>query len=107
MTNMVADGKGNTRVEYKIPSKSLIGLRSILLTKTKGTAVLNTMFDSYQPVTPAVAKIRNGALIASETGVALGYGLKTAQERGITFIGPGVKVYEGMIIGLHAKSEDI
>lgn len=107
MTNMMSDHKGNTRLEYKIPSKSLIGIRSILLTRTKGTAVLNTMFNGYEPLTPPVTKIRNGVLIASESGSALAYGLANAQERGVTFVEPSTKVYEGMIVGLHAKSDDI
>ncbi|HSW87696.1 MAG TPA: translational GTPase TypA [Candidatus Saccharimonadales bacterium] len=107
MTHMEADGKGNTRFEYKIASKSLLGIRSILLTKTKGTAVLNTIFDTYAPLTPPVEQIRNGVLIASESGTATTYGLNNAQERGITFIEPATKVYEGMIIGLNSRREDM
>ncbi len=107
MTNMISDGRGNTRLEYKMPSKSLLGLRGRLLTNTRGTAIINTLFDKYEPITPALPKIRNGVLIASETGVALTYGLENAQGRGITFIDPGTKVYEGMIIGLNSKSDDI
>ncbi len=107
MTNMNADGKGSTRFEYKIPSKNLLGLRNILLTNTKGTAVINTMFDKYEPLTPPLAKIRNGVLIASEPGVALTFGLENAQGRGITFIDPGTAVYEGMIIGLNSRGDDI
>lgn len=104
---METDGKGNTRLEYKVPSKNLLGIRSTLLTKTKGTAVMNSMFDGYQPITPAIEKIRNGVLIASETGTALTYGLANVQERGITFIEPGAKVYEGMIIGMNTRKDDI
>ncbi len=107
MKNMETDGKGSTRLEYIITSKGMIGLRSILLTRTKGTAILNTMFDSYAPISPPLPKIRNGVLITSEGGVALTYGLQNAQERGTTFITAGTKVYEGMIIGLHARGEDI
>lgn len=107
MTNMNADGKGNTRYEYKIPSKNLLGLRNVLLTNTKGTAVINTMFDKYEPLTPALPKIRNGVLIASEPGVALTFGLQNAQGRGITFVDPGTPVYEGMIIGLNSRGDDI
>jgi GTP-binding protein len=107
MTNMNADGKGNTRFEYKIPSKNLLGLRNILLTNTKGTAVINTMFDKYEPLTPLLPKIRNGVLIASEPGVALTFGLENAQGRGITFIDPGTPVYEGMIIGSNTRGDDI
>ncbi|MBI4096756.1 MAG: translational GTPase TypA [Candidatus Levybacteria bacterium] len=107
MTNMNADGKGNTRFEYKIPSKNLLGLRNILLTNTKGTAVINTMFDKYERLTPALPKIRNGVLIASEPGVALTFGLENAQGRGITFVDPGTPVYAGMIIGLNSRGDDI
>lgn len=107
MTNMFADGKGNTKVEYKIPSKNTLGIRNSLLINTKGTAVINVMFDKYEPLTPAINQSRNGVLIASETGNALHYGLNNAQGRGITFIDPGTKVYEGMIIGENSRKEDI
>lgn len=107
MVNMVSDGRGNTRLEYTIPSKALIGIRSLLLTKTKGTAVINTMFKEYQPLSQGFAKLRNGVLIASESGTALAYGLANAQERGLTFIEPNIQVYEGMIIGLNNKDDDI
>lgn len=107
MTNMNVDGKGNTRFEYKIPSKNLLGLRNILLTNTKGTAAINTMFDKYEPLTPMLPKIRNGVLIASEPGIALTFGLENAQGRGVTFVNPGTFVYEGMIIGLNSRTDDI
>ncbi|HEX7042413.1 MAG TPA: translational GTPase TypA [Patescibacteria group bacterium] len=107
MTNMEPDGKGNTRLEYTIPSKNLLGMRSDLLTQTKGTAVINTMFNGFQPLTPNLEQMRNGVLIASEGGSALAYGLGNAQERGITFIDPGVEVYEGMIVGLQNRRDDI
>ena len=107
MTNMNADGKGQTRFEYKIPSKNLLGLRNALLTNTKGTAVINTLFDKYEPLTPMLPKIRNGVLIASESGTALTFGLQNAQGRGITFIDPGIPVYAGMIIGLNSRGDDI
>ncbi len=107
MTNMFSDGKGNTKIEYKIPSKNTLGIRTSLLTSTKGTAIINVMFDKYEPLTPLIGKIRNGVLIASETGNALHYGLDNAQQRGITFIDPGTKVYEGMIIGENSRKEDI
>src|SRR5207244_3566806 len=103
MTNMESDGKGNTRLEYKVSSKNLLGIRSILLTKTKGTAVINAIFDAYQPVTATLEKLRNGVMIASEAGTALTYGLNNAQERGTVFIEPGTKVYEGMIIGMNSR----
>lgn len=107
MTNMHSDGKGNTKLEYKIPSKNTLGIRSSLLTSTKGTAILNSIFDKYEELTPPIDQIRNGALIASEGGTALHYGLNNAQGRGITFVDPGTKVYEGMIIGENSRREDI
>jgi GTP-binding protein len=107
MINMVSDGKGNTRFEFKIPSKNLFGIRNDLMTNTKGRAIINTVFDDFEPITPQIPKIRNGVLIASESGDALKYGLNNAQERGITFVEPGAKVYEGMIIGENAKQDDI
>lgn len=107
MTNMFSDGKSNTKLEYKIPSKNTLGVRTSLLTSTKGTAVINVMFDKYEPLTPNIKQSRNGVLIASETGNALHYGLNNAQGRGITFIDPGTKIYEGMIIGENSRKEDI
>jgi GTP-binding protein len=107
MTDMFADGKGNTRIEYSIPSKNTLGIRTSLLTSTKGTAIINVMFDKYEPLSPAVEKSRNGVLIASEAGNALHYGLNNAQGRGVTFIDAGTKVYEGMIIGENSRRDDI
>jgi len=107
MTNMNANGKGETRFEYKIPSKNILGLRNILLTNSKGTAIINTMFDKFEPLTPALPKIRNGVIIASEAGVAAGFGLENAQKRGTTFIEPATPVYEGMIIGLNTRGDDM
>src|SRR5258706_2665472 len=101
MINMTTDHKGSTRLEYKIPSKILLGIRSVLLTNTKGTAIINSMFDSYAPLRPALEKIRNGVLISSETGTALTYGLNVVWERGTSFIEAGTAVYEGMIIGMN------
>lgn len=92
---------------YEIPTRSLIGLRSLLLTGTKGTVIFNSAISGYQPVGKPLPKMRRGALVANETGEALGYGLVNAQGRGITFVDPGTQVYEGMIIGLNAKEEDI
>ncbi len=107
MTNMESDGRGNTRLEYTIPSKNLLGARSDLLTSTKGTLVMNSLFNGYQPLSPTLEKIRNGVLIASESGTALAYGLSNAQDRGVTFIDASTPVYEGMIVGLHSRPDDI
>lgn len=107
MENMEPTGRGETRLMYKIPSKNFIGARSLLLTKTKGTAIINSLFSGFEPLQPFSQQIRNGVLIASETGTALTYGLQNAQERGITFIPAGTKVYEGMIVGLNTRQDDI
>ena len=107
MTNMFSDSKGTTRFEYKIPSRALLGLRNLLLTNTRGTVVVNSTFDTYEPVTASFENTRNGVLIASEAGNALAFGLQNAQGRGITFVEPGTKVYEGMIVGQNTRKEDI
>lgn len=100
---------GDSEVEflYEIPTRSLIGLRSLLLTSTKGTVVFNSSISGYQPLGKPLSKMRRGALISNETGESLGYGLANAQGRGVTFIDPATAVYEGMIIGQNAKDEDI
>ncbi len=100
---------GDSEVEflYEIPTRSLIGLRSLLLTSTKGTVVFNSSISGYQPLGKPLPKMRRGALISNETGESLGYGLANAQGRGVTFIDPATAVYEGMIIGQNAKDEDI
>lgn len=99
----------DTEVEfiYHIPSRATLGLRGILLTQTKGTVIFNAQVIGWQPLGQALPKLRRGVLIASEGGEALTYGLNAAQNRGITFIDAGTAVYEGMIVGQNAKSEDI
>ena len=92
---------------YHLPTRNIIGLRSLLLTATKGTAVFSSQVIGYQPVGNPLPKLRRGVLISSETGEALAYGLANAQGRGITFVDPGTSVYEGMIVGVNAKEEDI
>lgn len=98
---------GNTRLEFAIPSRGLIGFRGNFLTMTKGTGILNTVFDSYAPYKGDITFRKQGSLIAFENGVAVTYGLFQAQQRGSLFIEPGTKVYAGMIIGQSAKTEDI
>jgi GTP-binding protein len=105
--SMTSDHQGNTRLEYVISTRGMLGLRNRSLTLTKGTAVVSSIFLEYRAVGSMLAKTRNGALIASESGVALTYGLHTAQGRGITFIEPGTAVYEGMIVGLNSREDDL
>lgn len=107
LTDMHNDGRGNVRMEYRIPTRGLIGFRSAFLTATRGEGVMNTLFLGYEPWAGEISSMRNGALVAAETGVAVTYGLNNAQERGITFIEPGTEVYEGMIVGLHSRPNDL
>ncbi|MBI4157635.1 translational GTPase TypA [Candidatus Woesebacteria bacterium] len=99
--------ENETEFIYQVPTRAIIGLRSLLLTMTKGTLLFNSQLIGYEPIGRAIPKIRSGVLIASSPGEALAYGLQATQERGITFVSPGTKVYEGMIVGRNAKSDDI
>ncbi len=107
LLEMTPTSKGVTRLVYNLPTRTLLGLRNVLLTDTKGTAVMNSLIIGYEKLGPPLQKLRNGVLISAENGTAVGYGLKVVEERGTAFIGPGTKVYEGMIIGLNRKSDDM
>jgi GTP-binding protein len=107
MLDMVNDGRGSVRLVYAIPTRGLIGLRSALLTATKGNATMSSRLIDFEPWMGPISQTRSGALVASETGQALTNGLANAQERGITFIGPGTEVYEGMIVGQNARPDDL
>jgi GTP-binding protein len=107
LANMVYDGVGNVRLEYDIPTRGLIGLRNEFLTLTRGNGTMATLLLDYEPWCGPIGTARYGALIASETGAALTYGLNNAQARGQTFIEPGTLVYEGMIVGLNARPDDL
>ena len=98
---------GYTRLEFLIPSRGLIGYRGEFMTDTKGNGVINTTFDGYGPFKGEIAYRKTGSLIAYETGETITYGLYNAQERGVLFVGPGQKVYQGMIIGQNPKAEDM
>ncbi len=98
---------GYTRLEFRIPSRGLIGYRGEFMTDTKGNGIMNTIFDGYEPYKGAIQFRKAGSLIAFESGEALTYGLFNAQERGNLFIGPGEQVYAGMVVGQTGKSEDI
>ena len=98
---------GYTRLEFSIPSRGLIGYRGEFMTDTKGNGILNTIFDGYGPYKGDLTYRPTGSLIAFEAGEAITYGLYNAQERGILFIGPGEKVYSGMVVGQNPKAEDI
>jgi GTP-binding protein len=107
MTNMHNDGRGNIRMEYRIPTKGLIGFRSAFLTATKGEGVLNSIFIGYEPLTGDIASTRSGSvMVASDAGEAAPYGLNVAQQRGIPYIDAGTMVYEGMIVGQTNRPRD-
>ena len=107
LTNMQNDGQDNVRMEYHIPTKGLIGFRSAFLTATRGTGVMNTIFLDYEEWRRDITSNRMGVLVASETGKAVTYGLNNAQGRGLTFVEPGTMVYEGMIVGINSRPQDI
>ena len=107
LQNMGASNGGYTRLEFLIPARGLIGYRGEFLTDTKGNGIMNTAFEGYAPYKGDIQYRKSGSLIAFETGESVTYGLFSAQERGILFIGPGEKVYSGMVIGQNAKTDDI
>ena len=108
MTNMEVDGKGRVRLTFMIPSRGLIGFRSLFLTMTSGTGIMTSIFDHYGPVKEGeVASRNNGVLVSMVTGKALGYSLWNLQERGRLCIEPNIDVYEGMLLGIHSRSNDL
>ena len=107
LQGMNANATGSTRLEFLIPSRGLIGYRGEFLTDTKGTGVMNTEYEGYGPYKGDIQYRKTGSLIAFEDGESITYGLFNAQERGVLFIGPGERVYSGMVVGQNAKAEDI
>ena len=107
LQNMTPITGGYTRMEFKIPARGLIGYRGEFLTDTKGNGIINTIFDGYEPFKGEISYRKLGSLIAFETGESVTYGLFSAQDRGTLFIGPGEKVYAGMVIGSSSRAEDI
>lgn len=107
MVKQEQTSSGTTRTTYILPTRALIGLRNILLTATKGTVIMNTLPHGYEPIGPKLQKTRNGALIATEAGVTTPYALQTAEARGELIVGPGTTVYQGMIVGLYQRHDDL
>ena len=107
MINMEPAEAGHTKVEFKIPARGLIGYRTEFLTDTKGEGTMNSTFDCYEPFKGDIQARTRGVLVAFEQGTSVTYGLYNAQERGELFIGAGVEVYEGMIVGINSRNEDI
>ncbi|MDR2876086.1 MAG: translational GTPase TypA [Methylobacillus sp.] len=107
LTNMASDGNGRTRLEYRIPARGLIGFQSEFLTLTRGTGLMAHIFDDYAPLKADMPGRRNGVLISQEHGDAVAYALWNLEERGRMFVSPGDKLYEGMIIGIHSRENDL
>jgi len=107
MTKMHNHGSGRVRLEFRVPSRGLIGLRSEMLTETRGTIVMNSLFDGYIPYQGEIPQRPTGAIVADRQGLTTTYALNGLQERGRLFIGPGVEVYEGMIVGENSRDKDL
>jgi len=107
LQDMQSDGKGRVRLDYRIPARGLIGFQSEFLTLTRGTGVMSHVFDDYGPMKPDIAERRNGVLISAEDGPAVAYALWKLQERGRMIVSPGDPLYEGIIIGIHSRDNDL
>jgi GTP-binding protein len=107
MTKMHNHGSGRVRLEFRVPSRGLIGLRSEMLTETRGTIVMNSLFDGYIPYQGEIPQRLTGALISDRAGTITAYALDGLQDRGVLFVQPGVEAYEGMIVGEHSRDNDL
>lgn len=107
LVNMESDGNGRTRLEYKIPARGLIGFQNDFLTMTRGSGLMSHVFDEYAPVKPDLPGRRNGVLVSQEQGEAVAYALWNLEDRGRMFVSPGEKIYEGMIVGIHSRENDL
>jgi GTP-binding protein len=107
LLEMHPDGKGRVRLDYRIPARGLIGFQGEFMNLTRGTGILSHVFDDYAPVKGEIAERRNGVLVSQDDGAAVAYALWKLQERGRMFVSPGEPVYEGMIIGIHSRDNDL
>jgi GTP-binding protein len=107
LQDMVSDERGRVRLDYRIPARGLIGFQSEFMTMTRGTGLMSHVFDEYAPMRPEIAARRNGVLISAEQGEAVAYALWKLQERGRMFVSPGERLYEGMVIGIHSRDNDL
>jgi GTP-binding protein len=107
LQDMQPDGQGRVRLEYRIPARGLIGFQGEFLTMTRGTGMMSHIFDAYGPVKPDIPGRRNGVLVSQENGETVAYALWNLEERGRMFVSPGDKIYEGMIIGIHSRDNDL
>ena len=107
LVDMKAPGDGTIHLVYRVPTRGLLGFRSDFITSTRGTGVLNSLFSGYQPLAGELGIERQGSLIASDSGITTNFGLNNAEARGILFVGPGIEVYAGMIVGKHQRETDL
>jgi len=107
LQDMISDERGRVRLDYRIPARGLIGFQSEFMTMTRGTGLMSHVFDEYAPMRPEIAARRNGVLISAEQGEAVAYALWKLQERGRMFVSPGDRLYEGMVIGIHSRDNDL
>ena len=107
LRDMQSDSKGRVRLDYRIPARGLIGFQGEFMTLTRGTGVMSHVFDEYAPVKGEMAERRNGVLVSQDDGVAVAYAIWKLQERGRMFVSPGEPVYEGMIVGIHSRDNDL
>jgi len=107
LKDMQPDGKGRVRLDYRIPARGLIGFQGEFMTSTRGTGVMSHVFDEYAPVKGEITERRNGVLVSQDDGVAVAYAIWKLQERGRMFVSPGEPVYEGMIVGIHSRDNDL
>jgi GTP-binding protein len=107
MQEMRPCGAGKTRIVFLVPSRGLLGYQSEFLTDTRGTGVINKIFNSYQPYKGDIPRLRKGVLISTDLGISIPYAIFNLQDRGKMFVGPHEKVYEGMIVGEHSRDNDI
>ncbi len=107
LSDMAMDGRGRARLEYRVPARGLIGFQGEFMTLTRGTGLISHIFDGFAPVKGEIPDRRNGVLISNEQGEAVAYALWNIQERGRLFVSPGEKLYEGMILGIHSRENDL
>ena len=104
---MASDGRGRARLDYRIPARGLIGFQGEFMNLTRGTGLMSHVFDEFAPVKGDIPERRNGVLVSQEDGDAVAYALWNLQERGRMFVSPGERVYEGMVIGIHSRDNDL
>jgi GTP-binding protein len=107
LLDMVPDGRGRVRLDYRIPARGLIGFQSDFMTMTRGTGIMSHVFDEYAPARPDIPARRNGVLISGEQGDAVAFALWKLQDRGRMFVTPGDALYKGMVIGVHSRDNDL